>query len=305
MKLTSPLAGGRTIACACFLLAMLFAGASAARAQALPSGRANRGMKLYETFAGSSSSSGSVFNITNTLGYDFTGHIGVDVSLPIYFVRPPANNGFAGSAAGIGNPSIDARLSLELPLLDYSPTATVSFPTGSITKGYNTGSVTYDLDNRFEHDFSRLTPFFDVDVGNSLNNGSSATRHQIQRPYMTLGKAANFMAGFDVHPADRWTVSADGYEAVPWGPQTVFSRIVLPGTVGKGGQHNRSFEIFQQQDGGAELVSDDGADASVAFSPTHSIDLTLAFDRSFHYALNTISFSVGFNNSQILSRKHD
>ncbi len=198
MKLTSPLAGGRTIACAWFLLAMLFAGISAARAQALPSGRANRGMKLYETFAGSSSSSGSVFNITNTLGYDFTGHIGVDVSLPIYFVRPPANNGFAGSAAGIGNPSIDARLALELPLVDYSPTATVSFPTGSITKGYNTGSVTYDLDNRFEHDFSRLTPFFDVDVGNSLNNGSRATRRQIQRPYITLGKVANFMAGFDV-----------------------------------------------------------------------------------------------------------
>ena len=306
MKLAIPLACGRTIACACFLIAMLFAVASAARAQALPSGRANRGIKLYETFAGSSSSSGSVFNMTNTLGYDFTGHLGVDISLPIYFVRPPGNSGFAGSAAGVGNPSMDAHLTLELPLVDYSPTATVTFPTASITKGYSTGSVTYDLDNRFEHDFSRVTPFFDVDVGNSLNNGSSAARRrQIQQPYITLGKVANFMIGSDVHLADRWTVSADVYDVVPWGPQTVLSRIVPPGMVGNGGKHNRSFEIFQQQDGGAELVSDDGADASVAFSPTHSIDLTLAFDRSFHYALNTISFSVGFNISQILSRKHD
>jgi hypothetical protein len=285
---------------------MLFAGASAARAQALPSGRANRGIKLYETFAGSSSSSGSVFNLTNTLGYDFTGQMGVDISVPIYYVRPPANNGFAGSAAGLGNLSMDGHLALELLFVDYSPTATVSFPTGSTAKGYSTGSVTYDLDNRFEHDFSRVTPFFDVDVGNSLNNGSSPTRRrQIQRPFITLGKVANFMVGSDVHLTDRWTVSADAYKVVPWGPQTVFSRIVLPGSVGKGGAHNRGFEVAQKQVGGANLVSDDGADASVAFSPTHSIDLTLAFDRSFHYALNTISFSVGFNISQILSGKHD
>jgi hypothetical protein len=215
-------------------------------------------MKLYETFAGSSSPSGSVFNMTNTLGYDFTGHMGVDVIVPIYFVRPPGNSGFAGSAAGIGNPSMDARLALELRLVDYSATATVTFPTASITKGYSTGSFTYYLDNRFEHDFSRLTPFFDVDVGNSLNSGNrTAGRRQIQRPYITLGKVANFMIGSDVHLTDRWSVSADVYKVVPWGQQIVFSRIVLPGTVGNGGKHNRSFEIFQQQVGGADLVSDD------------------------------------------------
>jgi hypothetical protein len=52
-------------------------------------------------------------------------------------------------------------------------------------------------------------------------------------------------------------------------------------------------------------VSDDGFDASVAFSPNHFIDLTLALDRSVHYALNTISFSVGFNISQMTSRGRD
>jgi hypothetical protein len=194
---------------------------------------------------------------------------------------------------------------LESPVMDYLPTASISLPTGNTTKGFSTGSVTYDFDNRFEHDFGLLTPFFDVDVGNSLNGGSSATRRQIQRPYLTLGKVANFMVGSEIHITDRWTVSADAYDVMPWGPQTLFSRIVLPGAVGKGGKHNRTFEIVQRQVGGKKLVSDYGFDASVTFSPTHSVDLMLAFNRSVHYALNTLSFSVGFNISQILSRTRD
>jgi len=230
----------------------------------------------------------------------------MDISLPVYFVLPPANNGFAGSAAGLGNLSIDGRLAFELPVVDYLPTATIAFPTGNTTKGFSTGRVTYDFDNRFEHDFGLLTPFFDVDVGNSLSSGSSATRRrQVQRPYITLGKVANFMVGADVPLGDRWTMSADFYQVLPWGPQTLFSRIVLPGTVGNGGNHNRAFEIAQRQVGGAELVVDDGFDASVSFSPTRSVDLTVAFDRSFHYALDTISFNIGFNISQILSRGRD
>ncbi len=305
MRLRIPLASFRGMACACLLIAMLAGGESAAQAQALPSGRANRGMNLYETLEGSSSSSGSVFNMGNSLGYNFTGQMGADLNVPVYLVLPPANNGFAGSATGLGNISIDGRLTLELPVVDYLPTATITFPTGSTTKGFSTGSVTYDFDNRFEHEWGRLTPFFDVDVGNSLNNGSSRFRRVIQRPYLTLGKVANFMVGPEVHLTDHWTVSADAYKVVPWGPQTVFSRIVLPGTVGYGGSHNRTYEIFQMQVGGAGLVSDEGYDASVAFSPNHFIDLTLAFNRSIHYALNTVSFSVGINISQMRSSKRD
>jgi hypothetical protein len=306
MRWKIPVKSSRALARAGLLIAVLSGGASAARAQALASGRANRGMNLYESFAGSSSSSGSVFNMSNTLGYDFNALMGMDVNVPFYFVLPPAQkNGFAQSATGLGDLSMDGRLTLESPVLDYLPTATIMFPTGSTTKGFSTGSVTYDFDNRFEHVWDPITPFLDADVGNSLNNGANRYHHVIQRPYLTLGKVANFMVGTDVRLTDRWTVSGDAYKVVPWGPQTVFSRIVRPGKVGKGGKHHRTYEIVQRQVGGARIVDDDGFDASVAFSPNHFIDLTLAFDRSFHYALNTISFSVGFNISQILSRGRD
>jgi uncharacterized protein YqfA (UPF0365 family) len=187
-------------------------------------------------------------------------------------------------------------------LVDYSPTGTIAFPTGSTTSGFSTGSTTYDLDNHFDRDIGLLTPFFDVDVGNSLNNGSSPTHRVIQRPYLTLGKVAEFMVGPEVHLTDRLTLSADLYKVVPWGPQTVFSRVVSS-TSSKGGSHHRTYEIIQKQVGGAKLVDDDGFDASVAFSPTRFMDLTLAFDHSMHYDLNTLSFSIGFNMSQIFSRK--
>src|SRR5712692_6493872 len=217
MRWTFPSGAYRALAWVCFPIAILGGGASVARAQALPSGKANRGMSLYGTFEGSSSSSGSDFNMSNTLGYDLTGQLGMDVTVPVYLVLPPTQkNGFAGSSAGLGNLSIDGRLSLELPLVDYHPTATITFPTGSTTKGFSTGTVTYDFDNRFEHEWGLITPFLDVDVGSSLNNGSGRFRRNIQRPYLTLGKVANFMVGPEVRLTDRLTVSADAYKAVPW-----------------------------------------------------------------------------------------
>src|ERR1700737_2856530 len=204
MRGTNPSRSYRRIACACLLIAMLGGGACDARAQAMPSGRANQGMSLYESFQGSSSSSGSVFSMSNTVGYDFTRQFGMDLTLPIYFVLPPTQkNGFAASTTALGNFSMDGRLSLELPLVNYSPTATITFPTGSTTKGFSTGSVTYDFDNRFEHDFDRVTPFFDVDLGNSANSGNHRSRRGIQRPYMTLGKVGGLWAG-PASPRTLW-----------------------------------------------------------------------------------------------------
>src|SRR3979411_365704 len=214
-----PLPSGyyRGITCACLLLAMLGNYASAARAQALPSGRARPGLNLYETFAGSRSSSGSVLNMSNTVGYDFTRRLGMDITVPFYFVLPPTKtNGFAGAASGLGNLSVDGRLSLELPLVDYHPTLSISFPTGNMTKGFSTGTVTYDVDNRFDHQLGIFNPFFDVDVGNSLSNGSSTIRRGVQRPYLTLGKVANFTVGSEIQLTDRFTLSADVYKTVPW-----------------------------------------------------------------------------------------
>jgi hypothetical protein len=262
------------------------------------------GINLTESFDGSSSPSGTVLNLNSTASYDFTKLLGTDVTVPVYFIQPPTKPaGFAGATTGLGNISVDGRMSLDLLLVNYSPTGTIAFPTGSTTKGFSTGSITYDLDNHFDRDWGLLTPFFDVDVGNTLSNGSTATARAIQRPYLTLGNVANFMVGSQLHLTGLITLSADVYRIEPWGPQTVFSRILRPGATGKGGTHSRAYEIVQKQVGGANLVDDDGYDASVEFSPNKIVDLTVAFDRSIRYDLNTVSFSVAFNITQMLSRR--
>ncbi|MBZ5660331.1 MAG: hypothetical protein LAO08_07970 [Acidobacteriia bacterium] len=277
-----------------------------ASAQAWHSGKVRPTMTVYSTLDGSYSSSGSVIQMSNDVGYNFSPLLGMDAVVPVYFVLPPAQkSAFSSATTGIGNFAVDGRLSLSLLVVDYQPTATIAFPTGSATKGFSTGTVTYDIDNHFERDLGLITPFLDIDVGNSLNNGSRPGHAKVQRPYLTLGKVAEFTVGPQIQLFDRWSVSGDVYQVVPWGTQMIYSRILRPGSSGAGGRHNRVFEIAQRTVGGAKLVSDDGYDASVEFSPTRYLDLTAAFDRSIHYALNTLTFSAGFNLTEIFSRNRE
>jgi hypothetical protein len=302
MKVPLPAVCRRAIGLCSLTIAVVAFGGVRASAQARFAGKANQGMNAYSTFEGSGSSSGAIFDMNNMVGYDFNAALGFDVGVPFYFVAPPAQPGVASTAAGVGNFYLDGRMTLESHVVDYLPTATVTFPTGNTSKGLSTGSVTYDLDSRFQHDFGVWTPFFDVDVGNSLDNTNNPDVRVIRRPFLTLGKVAQFKAGPEVHITERIILSADYYRVVPWGPQTVISRVVKPGKTGKGGKSGRVYEVVQKTVGGANLVSDNGFDASVAFSPKRFMDLSLAFNHSTHYALNSVSFSLGFNLTQMLSR---
>lgn len=302
MKSPLSVSGRRAIGLCSLTIALVALGAVRVRAQAGFAGKANQGMNAYATFEGSSSSSGSIFDMNNMVGYDFNRAVGFDVGVPFYFVAPPAQPGVASTATGVGNFYLDGRMTLESQVVDYLPTATITFPTGNTSKGLSTGSVTYDLDSRFQHDFGVWAPFFDVDVGNSLDNTNNPDVRVVRRPFLTLGKVAQIKTGPEVHITERIILSADYYRVVPWGPQTVISRVVRPGTTGKGGKNGRSYEVVQRTVGGAKLVSDNGFDASLAFSPKRFMDLSLAFNHSTHYALNSVSFSVGFNLTQMLSR---
>jgi len=283
------------------LMALLFTPVRG-RAQAVFAGQANRGMSMYTTFEGSNSSAGTIFDINTLLGYDLSPALGFDLGAPYYFVVPPAQRGVASTATGIGDFYLDGRATLESAVADYLPTATVTFPTGNTSKGLSTGHVTYDLDNHFEHEIGPWIPFLDVDVGNSLDNSGNRRFRRPRRPFITLGKVAQFKAGPEVRITERITLSADYYRVVPWGPQTVISSVVLPGKKGKTKNPKRVFQIVQTTKGGAALVKDDGLDASAAVKANRFLDVTVAFNRSDHYALNTVSFSLEFNITKMLSR---
>jgi hypothetical protein len=253
-----------------------------ASAQTWHSGKVKPNMTVYSTVEGSFSNSGSLLEMSNDVGFNFTPLLGVDAIFPVYFVVPPAPQSvFSTSMAGIGNLAADGRLSLPLLFVHYQATGTVAFPTGSTSKGFSTGVITADLDNRFERSYGLITPFLDIDVGNSLNNGNTPGRLKIQRPYLTYGNVAEFTAGPQIQILDRISLSADVYQALPWGPQTVYSRILPAGATGSGGQHNRVFEIAQVTNGGSKLVADNGYAGSVEFSPTRYLDLTAGMTTAF------------------------
>ena len=302
MKSPLPAVCRRAIGLCSLTIAVVAFGGVRVCAQARFAGQANRGINAYSTFEGSGSSSGAIFDMNSMVGYDINAALGFDVGVPFYFIAPPAQPGVASTAAGVGNFYLDGRMTLESHVVDYLPTATVTFPTANTSKGLSTGAVTYDLDSRFQRDFGAWTPFFDVDVGNSLDNTNNPDVRVIRRPFLTLGKVSQFKAGPEVHITERLILSGDYYRVVPWGPQTVISRVVRPGKTAKGGKNGRTYEVVQKTVGGANLVDDNGFDASVAFSPRRYMDLSLAFNHSTHYALNTVSFSVGFNLTQMLSR---
>ena len=297
--------------CLALSLLLLLLPLQSIHAQALHSGRAGSGITLYEAFDGSAGGSGAMLRMSNDVGFEFRRLVGFDLVLPIYFAIPPVQQpGFSSATPSLGSLSVGAHMSLPLPLVEYTPALTIGFPTGSVSKGLSTGAVTYDLDNHFQHGFALvpLAPFLDADIGNSQNNGNGPFHSHVQMPFLTFGKMAEVKAGLELQLLDDLTATADGYDIVPWGPQTMYSRILRPGSVGTGGAHNRAFELFPITDGGPGLTRDSGYEISVGYNPRHFLhlrflDLTAGYSHSMRYDLNTVSLGLGINVSQLLSRR--
>ncbi len=286
---------------------LLFAGAGRLTAQtgagpqsaATTKGSASeRGIVARLSFEGSSSTDGQVLDLNSSTGYNFNKYFGVDVGLPVYFVRgaaPTASSGAAkrtSSSGDLGNVYADVRLSFDNRIAPYSSTFTVTAPTGSVDKGRSTGHFTYDWDNRFEHEiFDRVTPYVDAGLANSISD----TRF-FKRPFITLGHVAHFEAGADVKIWKSFTFTASVYDIVPWGQQRVISRFVRPGSTGSGTVRNRRvFEMFAQTQGSASLDRDNGYSAGFSYKLTRLLDVSAGYAHSVPLHLDTISFGVGFN----------
>ncbi len=298
---------GKTAAFLLFSLATMLLGSVNAAAQA-PAGSTNpaqeekkqeRGITLYESFEGSSSTDGQVMDLNSTAGYVFNKHFSWDVGIPVFFVRGKTSTGNKTSSNGIGDAYTDFRFSFNNPAVNYVTTLTGAAPSGDTAKGRSTGRATFNWGNNFSREFGRWTPFANLGLGNSLYSTRA-----FHRPFLTLGKVANFEAGTSFDLGHSVSVSASAYDVAPWGQQKVFSRIVTKSSGGGGGpvKHGRVFESAAETTGGADLVRDNGFNAALDISPTGFLDLELAYSRSVHYQLNTISFSVGFNLGSIFHR---
>src|SRR5258707_2579718 len=201
------------------------------------------------------------------------------------FLSPSSSKTGATSASGMGNPSLGFRYSRKGPLFDFSTSLNGAAPAASSAKGLSTGRVTFDWDNHFAHEFGLFIPFFDGGLANSVPD----TRF-LRRPYISLGKLAHFEGGSELDLGDKFSVSASGYDLVPWGPQQIFVR----------GKKSSSGSTK----GDASLTRDDGVNIGLDYNLSPSVDLSAGYSYSAYNVLNTVSFGVELNVASWLRKRH-
>ncbi|MGZ4897345.1 MAG: hypothetical protein ACXVJ0_12690, partial [Candidatus Angelobacter sp.] len=231
-------------------------------------------------------------------GYDFNKHFGVFAGMPLYFANTQTTttqvNGTATTTTtnvtnnGLGNAYFGFAMRAPNKTLDYSSTVTLAAPTGSTSKGFSSGRANADWDNRFEHAFNRLTPFFDGGLANAVPDSGLSTR-----PFTSLGLLTHLEEGGECELVKHFSVGGSGYEIVPFGNQKIFSKIVGQGQSGKGKGKN-SFDLAAVTSGSG-LTRENGFNSWVALDPTPLWRVQVGFTRSATYNLNSFGFNLRMN----------
>jgi hypothetical protein len=299
-KMCSRLMSLKSVGQGLLLAVLIVAGTRTAAGQgsSAPAGKANAGFDWNEAFEGSTDSSGQVMSLTSSATYHFGEHFSVGLGIPFYFNRSTSTTG-STTDNGIGDFFVRLGASWKGSLLKYDTSLTGTAPTGDSAKGLSTGHATFDWNNRFDRDFSILTPFLDAGVGNSISD----TRF-FRRPFTSFGYLAHFEGGTDVDLSHSFTLTLSAYDIAPWGTQTIFSRAVVKGAAGSPGQHGRVFQSNHQTTGGASINQDDGFTAGLDFSPKPYLDFDVGYTRSQKFALDTFSWGVDVNLGKLFNGKH-
>jgi hypothetical protein len=294
----------RSLSCGTVLLAV----GSGLFAQGAESSAPSRGFTFYERIQGSVNSLGAVTRLDTTVGYNFDSHFSVAGGIPIYFVHPSGSStAVTGvrSANGIGNAYGQFRLTLANPVVNYASTVTVSAPTGDQATGFSTGHVTADWSNYFEHSVSRLTPFADVGIANSVSDTLFFVR-----PYTTLGFVTHIQGGARYQLVHGVNAGGLAYAIEPAGQQTVVSRLVSgqPPASSSGnsrvkGKSQGVFETANTSTGPAGIARDHGFSTWLQLSPASTLDFYAGYTRSTQYDLNTFFFGVGVNLGKVIRHR--
>lgn len=291
------------------LLAMLYCSPWTALAQSSTSAAVQSSrIVVYEYFAGDTNADGQVMALNSSATYYFTDHFSARAGIPIYFDHVPST--VASSTAipststfssGIGDIFLTLRAAWKAPIVNYATGLTGTFPTGQTSKGFSTGHFTFDWSNRFDRSFGILTPFVDAGMANSVTDTP-----YFLRPFATLGPLAHFEAGAGLRIVRAVNVTLTGYDIAPWGTQTITSRVITATSPGKSGSASRGrpFENAHQTTGTATLTQDDGFSAGLLVSPKSYLDLDVGYTRSEQYGLDTVSFGVGVNVTELLGKAH-
>ncbi len=248
------------------------------------------GLTAYLQFGGTANSDGQVYALTPSVGYEFTNHFGLAAGAPVYFVRPSSSSSGSTSASGLGDPFLGLHLRYPNETLNFATFLTGTAPIGNSKEGLSTGRATIDWTSHIDHRIGRLTPFVEAGLANTTPDSSL-----FLRPYTTLGFNTHFRGGASYAVWKFVSIGGSGYDILPSGQQTVFSRVTPVQGAGGSGQHGPPFLNTQQTTGSASIAHDDGFSTWIDAYPRRTVDLQLGFTRSFAYDLNSVSFNIGIN----------
>lgn len=268
---------------------------SSALSQVRPAVPDNAGWTSYVAFGGTANSLGQVYELNSSVGYTFTDHFGMDVGVPVYFVNASSSTTGATCGSGVGNAAVDLRWKYLRPVVNYASVLTVSVPIGDKTLGLSTGHATFDWINHFDRSFNKVTPFGEA----GFSNTTSDSRLYV-RPYTTFGLNTHFRGGAEINVWKWLSVGAAAYDILPFGNQTVYSRVNGASGSGAGATHERNFQVSQYTTGTSDIASDNGFSTWLDAGLNRYLDAELGYTRSIHYDLNSVSFSVGFNVGRLL-----
>ena len=194
------------------VLALIAALGETGIAQAAPAqlGNDDKGFTSYAQFAGTSNSDGQVYKLDPSVGYNFSGHFGMDVGIPVYFVRASSTAAGTTSTNGIGNPYVDVRVKYLNPLFNFGSVLTGYAPAGDSKKGLSTGRGTFDWTNHFDRSFSSLTPFAEVGIANTITDSLL-----FERPFTTFGFNTHLQGGVKYSLWKIFSVGASATTSCP------------------------------------------------------------------------------------------
>jgi hypothetical protein len=263
-----------------------------------------RGFTEIETFQGDINSSERLFKLDSAFGWDFNRHFGVFAGVPVYFVHVPSTTTTVGGVTtttpasnnnGIGNIYLGFAFRAPNPTLAYASTITASAPTGDTKKGLSSGRATVDWDNRFEHEFARLTPFFEGGIGNTVPDSRLFTR-----PFTSLGFLTHLEEGAQYELLRHVGVGASAYQIVPAGNQKIFSKLVSRSGPNRGPGGSRQIFETSATASGTGLTRENGFNTFVSFEPNPIWQVELGYTRSITFDFNSFAFNIRMNVGKLL-----
>ena len=266
-----------------------------------PEDTESSGVVAFEQLQAKSTSLGTVFILNTDAGYAFNSHLTAEAGVPIFFVRSPfslvTNHDWRWTTWLLGDPYVDLRYTTKRFGPTITSVITGTIPVASTQRIYSTGRFGVDWFNHIEKTYKGVTPFVNLGAANGTVNRFVMPRpYSMARPYQTLGFISDFEGGLSYRIRRAYTIGASAYALVPGGPQKVFSRLVAPDyALGEDGNHNRSFDSAFLTVGASGLARDNGFSGWVEITRLHHTSLQVAYTRSVHYALDSLTVMLNFD----------